>query len=189
MAQEQNVLTSTNHGLEGQVFTVEQPTSAANPSASDASSHSVNVSEAAVNNSTGAALPESYVSTGQANTLTVGKISEPALLDERSLLACIVRTVPAGGQIRISSTVSVFTYKVLVHCSKHALLIYLFNIGWVDDIFYVSRQLPNRLGKMLAPLRWHDYKRKYGKLDDFVVGHPEVSSLEFQISYSYTSFG
>ena len=33
---------------------------------------------------------------------------------------------------------------------------------------------------MLAPLHWHDYKRKYGKLDDFVVGHPEVSSLEFQ---------
>ncbi|GMY07603.1 hypothetical protein FCV25MIE_02842 [Fagus crenata] len=139
---EQNVLTSTNHGLEGQVFTAEQPTSAANPSASDASSHSVNVSEAAVNNSTGAALPESYVSTGQANTLTVGKTSEPALLDERSLLACIVRTVPAGGQIRISST------------------------------------LPNRLGKMLAPLRWHDYKRKYGKLDDFVVGHPELFVIE-----------
>jgi len=37
-------------------------------------------------------------------------------------------------------------------------------------------QLPNRLGKMLAPLHWHDYKRKYGKLDDFVGSHPEVSS-------------
>lgn len=36
-------------------------------------------------------------------------------------------------------------------------------------------QLPNRLGKMLAPLHWHDYKKKYGKLDDFVTGHPEVS--------------
>lgn len=35
-------------------------------------------------------------------------------------------------------------------------------------------QLPNRLGKMLAPLHWHDYKKKYGKLDDFVAGHPEV---------------
>lgn len=33
---------------------------------------------------------------------------------------------------------------------------------------------------MLAPLHWHDYKRKYGKLDDFVVGHPEVSLLEIQ---------
>ena len=38
-------------------------------------------------------------------------------------------------------------------------------------------QLPNRLGKMLAPLHWHDYKRKYGKLDEFVNSHPEVSSL------------
>jgi len=36
-------------------------------------------------------------------------------------------------------------------------------------------QLPNRLGKMLAPLHWHDYKRKYGELDDFVASHPEVS--------------
>nr|POE99205.1 hypothetical protein CFP56_63684 [Quercus suber] len=139
---EQNVLTSTNHGLEGQVFTAEQPASAANPSASDTSSHSINLSETSVNNATGAALPESFVSTGQANALAVGKTLEPALLDERSLLACIVRTVPAGGRIRISST------------------------------------LPNRLGKMLAPLHWHDYKRKYGKLDDFVVGHPELFVIE-----------
>jgi hypothetical protein len=28
---------------------------------------------------------------------------------------------------------------------------------------------------MLAPLHWHDYKRKYGKLEDFVFSHPEVS--------------
>ena len=41
---------------------------------------------------------------------------------------------------------------------------------------------------MLAPLHWHDYKRKYGKLDDFVVGHPEVSSLEFQSTHSHFYF-
>ncbi|PPS17086.1 hypothetical protein GOBAR_AA03499 [Gossypium barbadense] len=76
------------------------------------------------------------VSTGQTNNLISAKTSETALLDERSLLACIVRTIPTGGKIRISST------------------------------------LPNRLGKMLAPLHWHDYKKKYGKLDDFVAGHP-----------------
>lgn len=36
---------------------------------------------------------------------------EPALLDEISLLACIVRAVPAGreGGIRISTTVSYFS--------------------------------------------------------------------------------
>jgi hypothetical protein len=35
---------------------------------------------------------------------------EPALLDERALLACIVRAVPAGPEagIRISTTVSYF---------------------------------------------------------------------------------
>ncbi|CAL5000090.1 unnamed protein product [Urochloa decumbens] len=69
---------------------------------------------------------------------------EPALLDERSLLACIVRAVPAGpeGGIRISTT------------------------------------LPNRLGKMLAPLHWHDYKKQYGKLDDFVASHQELFVIE-----------
>ncbi|KAL6644426.1 hypothetical protein ACP70R_016034 [Stipagrostis hirtigluma subsp. patula] len=71
-------------------------------------------------------------------------LKEPTLLDERSLLACIVRAVPAGpeGGIRISTT------------------------------------LPNRLGKMLAPLHWHDYKKQYGKLDDFVASHPELFVIE-----------
>ncbi|KAF7101331.1 hypothetical protein CFC21_102695 [Triticum aestivum] len=69
---------------------------------------------------------------------------DPVLLDERSLLACTVRAVPAGSdnRIRISST------------------------------------LPNRLGKMLAPLHWHDYKKNYGKLDDFVASHNELFVIE-----------
>ncbi|KAM0934741.1 hypothetical protein DsansV1_C31g0219441 [Dioscorea sansibarensis] len=76
--------------------------------------------------------------------LAAGKAIEPTLLDERSLLACIVRAIPAGSGngIRISST------------------------------------LPNRLGKMLSPLHWHDYKKKYGKLDDFVTHYPELFIIE-----------
>lgn len=31
---------------------------------------------------------------------------------------------------------------------------------------------------MLSPLHWHDYKKKYGKLDDFVASHPEVTLME-----------
>lgn len=49
--------------------------------------------------------------------------------------------------------------------------------GFADDFYLIQLQLPNRLGKMLAPLHWHDYKKKYGKLDEFVAGHPEVSSI------------
>lgn len=30
---------------------------------------------------------------------------------------------------------------------------------------------------MLSPLHWHDYKKQYGKLDDFVASHPEVRFL------------
>lgn len=50
----------------------------------------------------------------------------------------------------------------------------MFLIPGAIDIFLLF-QLPNRLGKMLAPLHWHDYKKQYGKLDDFVARHPEVS--------------
>ncbi|KAH6766886.1 hypothetical protein C2S52_017869 [Perilla frutescens var. hirtella] len=42
----------------------------------------------------------------------------------------------------------------------------------------ISSTLPNRLGKMLAPLHWHDYKMKYGKLDDFVASHPDLFLIE-----------
>ncbi|TXG57455.1 hypothetical protein EZV62_018768 [Acer yangbiense] len=76
------------------------------------------------------------------NSVDIGKTLENALLDERSLLTCIVCTIPAGGRILISST------------------------------------LPNRLGKMLAPLHWHDYKKQYGKLEDFVASHPELFVIE-----------
>ncbi|KAI3981911.1 hypothetical protein MKX01_041174 [Papaver californicum] len=66
------------------------------------------------------------------------------LLDERSLLVCLVRAIPAGsgGRIKISSTLS------------------------------------NRLGKMLVPFHWHDYKKIYGKLDDCLRSHPELFVVE-----------
>ncbi|XP_064946346.1 uncharacterized protein LOC103970782 isoform X2 [Musa acuminata AAA Group] len=89
---------------------------------------------------------ESSVSAApDSSILMPGKpLVEPNLLDERSLLACIVRAVPAGsdGRIRISTT------------------------------------LPNRLGKMLAPLHWHHYKKYHGRLDDFISHYPELFVIE-----------
>ncbi|XP_065863107.1 uncharacterized protein [Euphorbia lathyris] len=134
---EQSVLNLGDQGLDGQVLFDEQPSSSAGASLSEASVHSVNLREATVNNGPSVLLSEALIPTVQ-----TGKTSETDLLDERSLLACIVRTIPAGGRIRINST------------------------------------LPNRLGKMLAPLHWHDYKKKFGKLDDFVAGHPELFFIE-----------
>ncbi|KAL2921711.1 Angiomotin-like protein 1 [Bienertia sinuspersici] len=132
----------SNNELESQDAVTEHSSSVAGPSPSESSVHSLHFSESTMNNSGDAVLSEAFVSTEQANGLPTGKIPEPSLLDERALLASIVRTIPAGGKIRISST------------------------------------LPNRLGKMLAPLHWHDYKRKYGKLDDFVSSHPELFLIE-----------
>ncbi|KAK6936628.1 hypothetical protein RJ641_033658 [Dillenia turbinata] len=132
----------TNHAVEGQTKATEHPSSAANSSTPDTGVHSLNYSDASSTRPSGAVLSETFVSTGQTDSLAVGKTPESTLLDERSLLACIVRTIPGGGRIRISTT------------------------------------LPNRLGKMLAPLHWYDYKKKYGKLDDFVAGHPELFVIE-----------
>ncbi|KAI4338024.1 hypothetical protein L6164_016379 [Bauhinia variegata] len=138
---EQNVMASSNHGPEDPILTTEQSSSAVNASSSNIV-HSVNHSDVVINNPTDSVLSEAYATSGQTNSTTISRTLETALLDERSLLACIVRTIPAGGRIRISST------------------------------------LPNRLGKMLAPLHWHDYKKKYGKLDDFVASHPELFMID-----------
>ncbi|KAF7830776.1 uncharacterized protein G2W53_013109 [Senna tora] len=137
---DESVVTSANHGPEDQVFIAEQPSTAANTSSHKI--HSVNHSEMVTKSSTDSVLPEAYVTTGQTNSTAVARSSEAALFDERELLTCIVRTIPAGGRIRISST------------------------------------LPNRLGKMLSPLHWHDYKKKYGRLDDFVANHSELFMIE-----------
>lgn len=84
----------------------EKPNSATNSSKSDTAVHSVNFNEIGMNNTPSTGLPESFVSTGHTSAPSVGRNLEAALLDERSLLACMVRTIPAGGRIRISSTVS-----------------------------------------------------------------------------------
>ena len=39
---------------------------------------------------------------------------------------------------------------------------------------FLCIQLPNRLGKMLAPLHWQSYRKQYGRLDEFVSSHKEV---------------
>ncbi|XP_030532344.1 uncharacterized protein LOC115742288 isoform X3 [Rhodamnia argentea] len=133
-SKEEGVSSVTNQEIEVQAFEAEQPTpTSLHPANSDAIGNNHAADEVA---------PEMGVPTGKAIKSTGGRNLETNLLDERSLLACIVRTVPPGGKIRISST------------------------------------LPNRLGKMLAPLHWHDYKRKYGKLDDFVASHPEFFVIE-----------
>ncbi|XP_052875009.1 uncharacterized protein LOC108457246 isoform X4 [Gossypium arboreum] len=140
-SRELDIPNMNNHVLEDQVLSAEEASTAASPSP-DSSEHSVNFKGTTTSNGANAIMPDKSVSTGQTNILISAKTSETALLDERSLLACIVRTIPTGGRIRISST------------------------------------LPNRLGKMLSPLHWHDYKKKYGKLDDFVASHPKLFVIE-----------
>ncbi|KAE8708611.1 hypothetical protein F3Y22_tig00110338pilonHSYRG00255 [Hibiscus syriacus] len=135
------MLNLKNHVLEDQDLTLEISI-AGSLSPTNTSVQSVNSNETTIINGTGAVLPKKSVTTGRNNTLMSGKISETALLDEKALLPCIVRTIPNGGRIRINST------------------------------------LPNRLGKMLAPLHWHDYKKKYGKLDDFVGKHFELFVID-----------
>lgn len=102
-AKEQTAMTSMDGALEDQVSTTEQSSSATNTSQADTS---LNFDKTTVNSSNDVVLPEAFVSAGQTKLPTVGRTLEIVLLDEKSLLACIVRTIPAGGRIRISSTVS-----------------------------------------------------------------------------------
>ncbi|XP_015069842.1 uncharacterized protein LOC107014441 isoform X2 [Solanum pennellii] len=139
-----NVNSSANYMLEPQGLRMGEFSSNADKSSAEISNNVRNSTESVVDTVSSAVLTETYVAGGQKNAYAVGKSAEVNLLDEKALLACIVRTVPpgSGGRIRISST------------------------------------LPNRLGKMLAPLHWHDYKKKYGKLDEFVANHPELFVID-----------
>lgn len=122
-----------------------EPWSTSNKQLCVSSNDQSSSSDAAECKASGVVLSEVPVSAGRTlPSATPVKTPEHTLLDERSLLACIVRAIPSGanGGIRISTT------------------------------------LPNRLGKMLAPLHWHDYKKRYGKLDEFVARHPELFVIE-----------
>ncbi|KAK4734771.1 hypothetical protein R3W88_009032 [Solanum pinnatisectum] len=139
-----NVNSSANYMLESQGLRMGEFSSIADKSSAEISNNVHNSTESVTDTVSSAVLTETYVAGGQKNAYAVGKSAEVNLLDEKALLACIVRTIPpgSGGRIRISST------------------------------------LPNRLGKMLAPLHWHDYKKKYGKLDEFVANHPELFVID-----------
>ncbi|KAL9253903.1 hypothetical protein AKJ16_DCAP07989 [Drosera capensis] len=138
--QDDEVTNSTD--AETQSLTKEQASFAPRSSPLTASVH-VHLSESLESYASNAVETDSFSTPEQSNSLSAEKASADAgLLGERELLTWIIRTIPAGGKIRISST------------------------------------LLTRLGKMLAPLHWHDYKKKYGKLDEFVAGHPELFVIE-----------
>lgn len=116
MAQDQNDLGAIDQVLEEQGLNGGKLSPAVSTLASDSSSiHNVNVSELVINDASGsgAVVTEAFGSSGLKIPMMMGKTSETALLDERSLLACIVRTIPAGGRIQISSTVS-FGYSTFI---------------------------------------------------------------------------
>ena len=96
-------MASDNHELDDQVGISDQSSSAGNMS-SPHIIRSVNHSEMSIKSPADSVLPEAYSSFGQTNSVTIARSLDATLLDERSLLACIVRTIPAGGQIHISST-------------------------------------------------------------------------------------
>ncbi|KAK4784494.1 hypothetical protein SAY86_018862 [Trapa natans] len=137
-SKEQGALSFIGYEADGRGLTTDQTSSVVGRSPSISSF----MNETGAKNSTGSVSSEPIDLGKQTNMMAAEKTSEHSLLDERSLLACIVRTIPAGGRICINST------------------------------------LPNRLGKMLSPLHWHDYKKKYGRLDDFLASHPEYFEIE-----------
>lgn len=108
MLQVNNVNSSANYMLEPQGLRMGEFSSNADKSSAEISNNVRNSTESVVDTVSSAVLTETYVAGGQKNAYAVGKSAEVNLLDEKALLACIVRTVPpgSGGRIRISSTVS-----------------------------------------------------------------------------------
>ena len=94
--------------MEVQGLMMEKSGSISNESSSEEANHAANLSESTMDTAAEVILSESFAAAGQKNTGIGGKLSEANLLDERSLLACIVRTIPpgSGGRIRITTTVS-----------------------------------------------------------------------------------
>ncbi|EPS71798.1 hypothetical protein M569_02960, partial [Genlisea aurea] len=89
---------------------------------------------------------------------------------ESGLDSCYISSEPRSISVGKSTETCLIDERALLACVART-------IGSGGKI-RISSTLPNRLGKMLAPLRWHDYKRKYGKLDDFVGSHPELFLIE-----------
>lgn len=141
---DQNADSAVN-GLHQEVLDLGQQCLASNVTGSAAQSHGVGSrsTEECINDNL-VFSASSVPVIGASSSMSTNTAKDSVLLDERALLACIVRAIPASsdGRIRISTT------------------------------------LPNRLAKMLAPLHWHDYKKHYGKLDDFVARHPELFVIE-----------
>lgn len=106
--QGKNVNSSPIPALESQGLMTGEVSSAVDKLPSSVAEQASNLNEKVTNSNTNAAIPETLVSMGQKNAYAAAKAAEPTLLDEQSLLACIVRTIPPGssGRIRISSTVS-----------------------------------------------------------------------------------
>lgn len=90
---------------DAQVSRTQQPTSAAK--ISEEPVNRINSIEQSTDISANVTLPsEGSISSEEKTQISVGKSSEITLLDQGSLLRCIVRTIPLNGRIRISSTVS-----------------------------------------------------------------------------------
>lgn len=105
MEQEQSSLSFTGYEADGERVTTDQPSSNVDRSPSITSVNN----ETGAKNSTGSVLSEPFISVRQVAV----KTPEHNLLEERSLLACIVRTIPTGGRIHIGSTVCAFISRVL----------------------------------------------------------------------------
>ena len=85
--------------LEARVSMAEQP----NAKLSEEQLKNKNLME---NDGANTALASEALVSAEDKSKLVGKSSDITLLDEGSLLRCIVRTIPLNGRIRISSTVS-----------------------------------------------------------------------------------
>lgn len=100
--QEKQVIPNNDRGIETK-RTMEHSDIAGLPSL-ETVANAKNFKEKTADDGSTTVVADTSVSAGQKNV--TGKSAESYLLDERTLLASIARTIGSGGRIRISSTVS-----------------------------------------------------------------------------------
>ncbi|MBA0823244.1 hypothetical protein Goarm_019986 [Gossypium armourianum] len=150
--------------------------------------NSINFSGTPISYGANAISLEKSVLAGQTNILISAKTSGTALLDERSLLACIGRTIPTGCRFQISLTLPIRLGKVppLLHWFDHKKSKFSFN--FLPSISVTPITQPNQLKKALQSIDSNNVKEN-ALFKEYVAISKNASDAQLLVTQNQHSNG
>ncbi|MBA0705832.1 hypothetical protein Golax_017988 [Gossypium laxum] len=144
--------------------------------------NSINFSGTPISYGANAISLEKSVLAGQTNILISAKTSGTALLDEKSLLVCIGRTIPTGCRFQISLTLPIRLGKVppLLHWLDHNKSKFSFN--FLPSISVTPITQPNQLKKALQSIDSNNVKEN-ALFKEYVAISKNASNAQLNGSY------